>query len=279
MDNWMLYYRRIGDTSMYKKIINIAIRDISRAFKIKGDMIKSWLVTPKSLGGFGLVDVTANKDWVSIKTIVKQAKYDTNDSLQGLNDISNNFGLMLTDSEKNTVLNSVVKLKNKNDTKVEREIKVINPENEVPLKPNSGLLYNNKPRWLLSVPVLLKNVLVARINKRADVFTVLNYLDEESKNTLLRSKSNASMGVVKEWLLSGFDYKVCTNDRMSTDFLSGANSDKVIILKRAMGMRNLTLRTIRRVNMYTEILTRWNKRLDLSILATGNDPRSVFITG
>lgn len=279
MDNWFLYIRRIANPIVNKKIINIAISDVSRAFKISKQYIKDWMFTPKSLGGFGLVNDSNDNLWVSIVTILKPRKYQFTGNLAGLKEIAAVSGVELSDTESNKILNSVVKPRDKNDVEVSRQVTVLNKLTYVPLKPNTGLLLDSKPRWLKTVPIILRQTIVDRIKKRNDVLSILDKLEDSSKSALLRLKSNASMAVIKEWLIAGFDYKVYTSERLASDFLSGANTDKELVMKRAMGLRKLTLATLKRVQLYTEIITRRNNTLNLKILATGNDPSGVYVTG
>lgn len=276
LDIWLILIRRGADNA---RVVRCMIEDMQGILKISKDDIWDWIHTPSSLGGGGIYNRFVTR-WVKIVNKKVEEDWVLDGKNVGLQQMCADWKIVLDNKELAGISKAMTKPAN---MRVERgsEVKVedLVVEENLPLQPRHNFLYVASAIWKSAFPNFLRPVLISRIRSRGDIHIVEEFLEDKCLMTLTRLKSNASMGVIKEWLQGGFKKTLPRMVNVSQDIISGVYSDYDIWMNAAMGLRNLTQATVKRVRLWIEIQIATSQRLEKLVQKAGCVLRDIMIGG
>lgn len=257
-DSWLTLIRRGAKQSV---VLHAMISELRSLFKLSKESIINWLATPVSYGGYGLLDESQAKTFVRLDRKETKNSEKVSQNLMGLKAFAKVVGIEMTDKEVDELANSMappVKVDRivKSDYVVS-EVQVVNPIYPVSMKQCSVA-----PRWKNGFPTLMVQTLIQRAKTRND-FRVLfkDTMELQSYDDLLHLLNNASLRVVKDWLMNSFDICVKRLSNVSYEIYKGIHADMIYIIRSALGMHKVTTMAMNKAKYYIECYSKLGYRL------------------
>jgi len=240
LENWLTCMRRGASKN---RVMKWMLADMAGASKVSKKDIKDWLTTPNSVGGAGILEMPFGSRWVKISENREREVWEAKGAY-GLRQLAENNGMQLNDLEVDAICNSLVKGRTKSKrlvTKAELDRKP-----KMPSPTQNYVLVSLGAIWIEKFPKILRSKLVSDCFKGMVSWSaVKDKLEEKSWVDFDRLKSQSSRKVFSTWLLEGFSFKVGKSMEWLTDIVKASVMTRgEIMLKRALGMRKVTMRTI-----------------------------------
>jgi hypothetical protein len=260
LENWLTLMRRGGDNDA---IWPILVEDIKGATGLRDQDIFDWFSTPATLGGAGIKEVYWGSRWVGITEERLYPNYKII-SAKGLENIAENAGIKLDDREIQSVGKNLVQ-PNRLYKSQGKDVKVrewINVNGWRPTELGKNMV--TAAIWKKNFPNMLREVVIRRAFKNGIWDSVREKLDARCILSFERLKSQASRGVLNEWLLGGFSVTFGRSMHWSTDIIAGVNSWADYIVQGALATRKINMDKMRRALLWVEDAVRsygWEKAM------------------